>query len=280
MSNIDTALRIVDKFQATTPQEGVAWILDRDQTLNRLRAILRQPELIHQRALNACGPAVFFRTWFSRDPVAAANFSCTLLRDGSAQIGSLTVNAGWKLLGQNYSKLRSYTDGLKPGSTPETADWMLLSALRQSENLWWDYAGEPNTAADYAAGITLPGTVTGWLNATNVYSNVNDGTSLVLPSDKSVLLNLQTPPHLDVILLVDSSVTSLYLTPIADIPDRGWVPIPNHYIAMLSPITLQPEDSRWLHIDIWTWGSNRSGWQGSEKLLNNYFGAIVATVKG
>lgn len=278
MSNIDTALGVIDDFQSTTPQTSIAWVLDRDQTLDRLRSLLRDPQLVHQRALNACGPAVFFRTWISRDPVAAARFACSLLRDGRGQIGSLTINAGWKLLGQNYANLRAHTDGLNPTSTPEPADWMLLAALRQSENIWFDYTGEPNTPSDYVAGITLPGTLAGWLNATNVYSIVKDGTSLVLPSERSALLNLTTSPNSDTILLVDSTVATLYSSPIAEEPDRGWLPIPNHYVAMLSPLQLHATDSRWIHMNIWTWGGDRSGWQGSAKLLNNYFGAIVATL--
>ena len=39
---------------------------------------------------------------------------------------------------------------------------MLLSALRDSENIWFDYAGEPFTLGDAVAGLTLPGTLAGW----------------------------------------------------------------------------------------------------------------------
>jgi hypothetical protein len=79
----------------------------------------KNPVLLNQRGLNTCGPAVFFRIWFARDPVAAADFACSLLMTGSATIGSLKVTAGWKLLGQRYAILRSVTNAAHPNSTPE-----------------------------------------------------------------------------------------------------------------------------------------------------------------
>ena len=152
MSDVDSALAVVDAFEAE-PNQNVAWQLDRYWTLQRLRTLLRNPELIDQRGLNACAPAVFFRVWLERAPVAAANFGCALLRDGSASIGSLNVAPGWKLLGQNYANLKAATDAAHPNATPENADWMLLSALRDSENLWFDYVGEPFTTGNAVAGL-------------------------------------------------------------------------------------------------------------------------------
>src|SRR4051812_17228429 len=178
MSAVDEALAAVDVFEAEERQD-VAWQLDRGWTLIRLRELLRNPELIDQRGLNACAPAVFFRVWLARDPVAAATFACALLRDGSAAIGSLRVAPSWKLLGQNYASLKAATDAAHPHATPENADWMLLSALRDSENIWFDYAGEPYTAGDAVAGLTLPSTVASWLSATNLYSSVVNDTNLV-----------------------------------------------------------------------------------------------------
>lgn len=101
MRDINAALRYVDNFEATGGT-NVAWQLDRYWTLQRIRTLIQHPELIEQRGLNACGPVVFFRIWFARDPLVAATFACKMLRDGSAYIGTLAVAPSWKLLAQDY----------------------------------------------------------------------------------------------------------------------------------------------------------------------------------
>ena len=143
MSDIATALAKVDAFEASAPA-AVAWKLDRGVTLQRIRTLIQHPEQLHQRGLNACAPAVFFRVWLARDPVGAADFACALLRDGSAALGSLAVAAGDALKAQDYAVVRTTSEATQSGSMPDTADWMLLSALRDSENVL-PYLGEPNT---------------------------------------------------------------------------------------------------------------------------------------
>lgn len=129
MSTIEAALANIASFEAEE-WHGVAWELDRAAVILRLRELVQNPSLLDQRGLNACAPAVFFRVWLSRDPVAAAAFACTLLRDGSGLIGSLVVAPSWKLKQQKYSLLRATIDAEHPNATPECTDWMLLSALR------------------------------------------------------------------------------------------------------------------------------------------------------
>jgi hypothetical protein len=254
----------------------VAWQLDRYWTLQRIRALLRDPNLVGQRGLNACGPAVFFRVWFARDPVAAATFACTLLRDGSASIGSLQVAPSWKLLGQDYAMLKSVTDAAHPASTPENADWMLLSALRDSENVWFDYAGEPFTVGDKVAGLTLPSTLAGWLNATNLYTSVTNDTNVVFSGDREELLAQTPASDQDVILLINPpAIHDLSSTPPAGPPPAAdGLSIPLHYVLMTAPFATW-NDPAWINIECWSWSRIYRGWQGTERFFNNYFGLII-----
>jgi hypothetical protein len=87
-----------------------------------------------------------------------------MLRDGTASIGTLIVAAGGRLLTQDYGSLKLATESAHPGATPENADWMLLSSLRDSENIFFDYLGEPYTTMDMAAGLTVPSTLASWLH--------------------------------------------------------------------------------------------------------------------
>jgi hypothetical protein len=240
MSALDTALARVDTF-AANPDVAVAWHLDRAGTLARLRALLRRPELSNQRSLNACGPAAFFRVWFARGLVSAADFSCNLLRNGSAAIGSLVVAASTKLRSQDYPALRAATDGAHPHATPETADWMRLSALRDSENIFFDYLGEPFTAGDSVAGIPLPSTLAGWLSATGLYSTystVENDTTLVFSGDQQKFRQLIPTSNADVVLMVNAAAIYDLTQPpfIGPPPGGGGFSVPNDYIVMTGPL--------------------------------------------
>jgi hypothetical protein len=277
MSDLNAALAFVDDFDANA-STNVSWKLDRYWTLQRIRALLRHPEELNQRGLNACAPAIFFRIWFARDPVSAAKFSCSLLRDGSASIGSLFIAPSWKLRDQNYAMLKSTTDAAHYGATPENADWMLLSALRDSENIYFDYVGEPYTLQEMAAGVTLPSTLCGWLNATNLYSSVANETNILTASSQQRLLSMIPTSNVDIVLMVSSSFNAnMYPSiPTDQQPGVGGVHIPDHYVLQTAPFA-QWNDPAWLNIECWSWGRTLTGWVGYDQFFTKYFGLILAT---
>ncbi|GAA3149239.1 hypothetical protein GCM10010521_40790 [Streptomyces rameus] len=275
MSDVITALADVEAFR-TQPDQSVAWGLDRNAVIQRLQALLQNPNLLDQRGLNACAPAVFFRTWLARDPVAAASFTCNMLRGGSASIGSLVVTPDTDLTGQDYSTLRANTDAQHPHAMPECTDWMLLSALRDSENIFFDYLGQPYTLGDSVAGLTLPGTVAGWLTATNLYSSVSDNTTVLGPADLPPLLSLIPTSDVDIVLFVNANA----LYDLATAPGSPVVPFPtiaapDHYVLMTGPF-VEADGTNWIDIDVWTWGSIKTGWQNIPRFLDNSFGWMVA----
>ncbi len=281
MGSLMDALASVDAFEAN-PDKDIAWNLDRGATLGRLRELLNKPELLDQRGLNVCGPAVFFRLWLARDPAAVAIFACNLLMGGSANIGPLVVTAGNGLLSQVYSQIRAMFDGSAGHKvTPESADWMLLSALRDSDNIFLDYLGEPGTVGDRTAGVTLPSTVQGWLASTNVYSLVVNETNLVLPADKKHLLELMPAPNVDIVLMVNAAAASGIATspipPEWSPPQAGGFPLPDHYISMTGKF-IQSSNQLWVNMNFWSWGENRTGWQGSDLLFSDYFGLVTASI--
>lgn len=277
VSDVNTALAEVDAFAGAMPA-SLAWGLDGFDVVARLRMLLANPELIDQRGLNACAPAVFYRLWLEHDPVAAARFACTLLRDGSAQIGPLVVAPSWKLLGQRYGQLRFATDAAHPGATPDCTDWMLLSALRDSENIWFDYAGEPYTAGDAVAGITLPATVASWLSATGLYTSVENSTNLVVSADLQQFLMQNPRPDLDILLFINAAAIYDMTTTIpAPVPAGNWLTVPNHYVHLKS-MPFVDDVQQWVHLDTWSWARTWAGWQGSERFRTNYFGYLRATM--
>ncbi|USQ85734.1 hypothetical protein NFX46_19395 [Streptomyces phaeoluteigriseus] len=277
MSDVSTALANVEEFR-TQSDQSVSWGLNRNDVIQRLKALLQAPNLLDQRGLNACAPAAFFRVWLARDPVAAAAFTCQMLRHGSSTIGSLTVDPDADLTGQDYSTLRADTNAQHPNAMPESTDWMLLSALRDSENIYFDYLGQPYTLGDSVAGLTLPGTLAGWLSATHLYSSVSDNTTLLGPADLPPLLDLIPTSNVDILLFVNANA----IYDLATTPGPPEVPfpvfaVPDHYVLMAGPF-VQADGTNWIDIDVWTWGSIKTGWQKIPRFLNNSFGWMVATV--
>ena len=279
MADVAGALAKIDEFEAIGPPV-VAWQLDRATTIERIRTLVRHPELLNQRSLNACGPAVFFRIWFARDPVAAAVFSCAMLRDGFASIGSKLVQPRPGLLAQNYAALRATADAAQLHSMPDTADWMLLSALRDSENLLIPYLGEPHTLGDRAAGVTLPMTLTGWLTATALYQPVENATTVLPGVDNNRLVTLIPTSNVDAVLLINSTFNANLFPTLASRPATppvmAGIHLPDHYVLVTAPCQL--DMAMWLNVEFWTWGRTISGWVGTSDFGSRYFGMIVATV--
>jgi hypothetical protein len=279
-SSADSAISTVNAFAASGDRKN-AWQLDRAATLNRLVALLRVPDRLHQRGLNACGPAVLFRMWLARDPVAVANFAIDVLRTGSSLIGSLPVAAGSALLAQDYIAVKAAADAVRPGDMPETADWMLLSTLRDAENDALDYLGEPGTVRDKLAGMTLPGALVSWLKATSMYSSVEDRTNLVQTADRQALLDLVPAGNSDVPLFVHHHfIAPLFPEPVGVPPQNGLaniLTVPDHYV-LLNGRCILADDPGWTAVDCWSWGDIKRGFQGTERLFANYFGMVIATI--
>jgi hypothetical protein len=269
-SDFNDALARVDSVEAQ-PVE-LPWNLDGHTTLERLRALLRDPTLLNQRGVHACGPAVFFRIWLERDPVAAADLACAMLRDGQASIGSLVIRAGDGLLNQDYAAVRARVEAATPNTMPETADWMLLSSLRDSENVFLDYLGEPNTVADKLAGMTTPHTLAGWLSATNLYSSFDSDTNVAVPKDRQRILSLIPTSDIDVVVFLNHASTIGLLgqpTPTPPKVNPIGIVVPDHFVLMTGPIT-PADDPAWIDLDIWTWGRMTPGFQGTEFFFENF----------
>lgn len=175
---------------------------------------------------------------------------------------------------QDYAVLRQNANAIVANSMPESADWMLLSALRDSENHVIDYLGEPHTIRDRLAGITLPVTLTSWLEATNAYSSVSNRTTLLSDSEAS-LLQLIPAPNVDIALLVNSGIIAFFPSPVGAPNPADLIQVQDHYVLMTEPATIGGNPA-WMRIGLWTWGRVESGWVGHDHFLKKYFGPIVA----
>jgi hypothetical protein len=271
VSSTADAYAIVNAF-ANEPSTGGAWSsLDRATVARRLNEIITDPRVVQQGALNLCGPASFFSQWAKRDPAAFATFATDLFDNGWGSIGSLTVAPGQDLLNQNYADMQRRMGA----SISPAADWMVLGALRNSTDVFWQgsWSGDPN---QMLAAMTRPEELANWFSATGIYTNVSCEGNWVSPKGLPHALGLQQRPGVDIALLIHAN---LMATSRNQPYDRNWLlsQFPNHFVVLLGDV-VQNIQTRAVQLTVWTWGEVQTLVVSQDDFVNNYYGAVVARI--
>ena len=239
---------------------------------DRLEALVKNPRLLHQRSLSACGTAAFLHIWFKRDPGSAVRWALDLFEHGHARIGSLDITPSQDLLKQNYqSLLKTFNVTTPRGGTllvippvDEVAEWVMISALRDTNPVFGRFLGTPD---DHLAGMVRPEDVQGWLAATGLYSGVVNNTNLPAPRNNfSEALCYSPTDNRDVVLLISTRMLERNLARSActcnevdkgeTLKEKGAALLepflPNHYIVLEQPI--QEPASNHVSLCFWCWG--------------------------
>jgi hypothetical protein len=245
-----------------------SWALDRHAVARRLTDLVQRPSLISQGRLNLCGPALVFKVWLERDPVACVTFARALFEEGTAQIGSLSVRPSPGLLAHAYRP----TAG-RPTNCP-SADWMLMAALRDATNRAWPYRWEGGPREAIAA-MTLPGALRRWLTATGLYSSVRDETNLVWARGLAHARTLAPAPECDLFLLVASELFDRPRSLPARLGKYAVSLLPNHWIALRSRV-IEP-DADLVAFTFWSWGADQPPVVlPRTRFRRCYYGAVTA----
>ncbi|MDL5365983.1 hypothetical protein QSH18_10240 [Xanthomonas sp. NCPPB 2654] len=279
VSDIDEARDVIATFRDT--DGSGSWNgLDRTEVADRLLDLVNNPRLIRQGYLNLCGPAALLVMWASRDPLGFANFATTLYDDGSADLGDLSIVPKDTLLAQDYSNLSTNTYG---------ADWMLLSAIRNTDQPFWQssWVGDPE---QQLAALTRPEELASWLRATGIYAQVSDEGNWAAPAGIPHATGIEFREGRDVSLLINTNLLHDARRSAASIDERFLLNLfPNHYIVGLNNITVavmdgpQNDDGTLkFHKDdvllsIWSWGENSVDLAvPQQSFVDNYYGAVIA----
>jgi len=248
-----------------------AWRLDRRAVADRLHRLVDEPGLISQGRLNLCGPALLFKVWLERDPVACVTFANTLFERGRANIGDLPVQPSRGLREHEYGR-----PGRRPTNCP-AADWMLMASVRDATNQVFPYRYERGLREAMAA-MTLPGALRRWLSATGVYGSVRDDTNLVLARGVAHARKLTPTPDRDVFLLVASE---MFAGPgsLAVRARRLVVSLlPNHWVALTSRV-VEPGPGK-VALRFWSWGADQPPVLLDRRAFRRcYYGAVIADAR-
>lgn len=302
-SSYSDAKAIVDKFSAQT--DAGAWPnLSRATVAQRLSQLVsvptpnsppdmppdqatNGPRIITQGSLNLCGPASFFEMAIGRDPVAAMQFASDLFNTGSAKLGSLQVSPKQDLLQADFSAMYA-----KANSKFEQADWMLMGALRNSTDVFWQgsWQGDPS---QMVSAMTRPEELAGWMKSAGLWSSVTDSGKWATNPGIVAASNIKISDGTDVALLIHANLIaqSKLFDPangnaFPDDDPRQTPPtktdntfllssFPNHWVVLLSEI-LPDAGGQNVRFTIWTWGKRYHLIAPNQVFLDNYYGAVIS----
>jgi hypothetical protein len=194
--------------------------INRQDVADGLRRRISNPQNIDQGRSSLCGPAVFIYCLAKRKPIQYAKYVIDLYEKGEATIGRLKVKPG--------NDCKDYTPKPQRGQRQliPDVDWIALAGLRDSENNFLDY-DHPN---DQIAGITPPGTISGWFAFAD-FQAVRENTNIFF--DESLYTLLQAhKKHVSgacVCLFVGANVLQGF--------PKGKSPA-DHWVVLTSPITI------------------------------------------
>jgi len=262
-----TASAALDAF-ATETGTGTWPKLPRNRVALRLTQLVRDPSLLNQAGLNACGPAAALYLFARRWPDQFISFVVDLYDKGEAGLGSVKVK------GDGLFDKDPLTLGWATGSEPELLDWMILSAVLRSEGGLARFSGLPT---DSVSGITWPKDMVTWLKGAG-YATVTDNTNLFWTKGLDDLRGLTPGPQRDVVVLVNvdlvlsaASATQTFVKHVASSALRS---LPNHWFVLQQPIT---EAGGRIKATAYTWGHGDYVFDASlDAWKSAYYGAVSA----
>ena len=231
--------KIVDKVglgstDPTTPAGGAlttrkAWPhLDPTLVMTRVHDLVANPNLFNQGALGLCTSAAFFHHVLQRKGPQFQSFANALFGAGVGYVGELKVSPGSDLRNVDYAALLT-----KFPSLPPQADWMVMSALRDSANWFFDFEGAPD---ENSAMATSAKELSGWYESTGFYTGVSFSDSTGIPAVKATKKTA-------------SNHIALWIT--ADLVAPG--SNATHMITLETPFVIN-EVADSITFDYWTWG--------------------------
>lgn len=268
VSSREDAIAIIEDFR--TRDFISPWAsLDREDVADRLIDLINEPRAIQQGALNLCGPAALICMWNGRDPVGFANYATDLYDAGTGYIGSLEISPDSDILDIDFNAISGKANTW-------SADWMVLGAIRNSLNVWWQPSWVGNPSQELA-GLTRPEELADWLTATGIYETVENEANWVKEKGIPHALNLPQQEGRDIALLLHSNLLKAAKH---EELDRSILLslFPNHFVVLINEVLLNVENDQ-INLSLWTWGSTSIMISVSKQVfVKNYYGAVIATL--
>jgi hypothetical protein len=253
------------------------WKVDRDALADRLEELVDDPGLVEQDGLNLCGPAALLRVWLAEDPLAVARLACTLYEHGEARLGGLRIKPGPdSLIQHDYATLKALVEAsaTPPARFCPVAEWMLMGALRDSENATVGFEGLPDELLAGPSGLTTPGELEVWLESTGLYDEIREEANIFFTKGLAHAKGLR-PGARDVLLLINAHMLRNVQGALPVKPGDLLVnAFPNHWVVLTAPITEATDGL--VEFTCWSRGTDLHVSVTKKTFEANYFGALTA----
>ena len=230
--------RIIDKVGLSDADPAVpaggalttrkAWPhLGPTQVTARIHDLVANPNLFNQGGLGLCTAAAFFHHVLQRKGSEFDTFATALYGSGVGYLGALKVAPGGDLRNVDYAALLTRFPTLPP-----QADWMTMSALRDSANWFFDFEGAPDESFSMSTSAKELST---WYRDTGYYTSVGYSDTTGLAAVK----NVKKTDSNQVALWVEASLVA---------PGSK----STHMITLETPFVID-EAADTISFDYWTW---------------------------
>jgi hypothetical protein len=231
--------------------------LDKATVTTRLQALKADANLVDQGALGLCGEATFYHHVIQRDGDKFYSCANAVLNAGIGFIGDLKIDPDSDLRHADYGAIVAKRGSTKPPIPPQ-ADWMMLAALRDTENEFLDYEGTPEESmaegSDFSERYD-------WYKKSNLYS-------AVIADDNTDFNHVKTA----IVKRADNHISLRIDVALISSGQKG-----GHVIALESPFVFDEANDK-VTFDYWTWGQPvRKCETTIANFKANYKGAIIAT---
>jgi len=209
--------------------------------------------------------------WAQDAPDAYGAFAAALFDNGAANLapdqsgGGLRIQASSALLGADYDAIATRMTA-KGFPVQSQADWMVMSAIRDSTNVLFRYTGDPDDWVSRTLGdgaITSPLSpirdLDSWLRNADAWVSVVDASNDLLTASLQQA-ELLEPIRSRCLLNIDVGMLN---------NDTG-----RHTVVLRSPIT--ETNDGFVTIKVWSWAGLRDVRVTKAKFEDTYFGANVA----
>jgi hypothetical protein len=138
--------------------------LNKALVVARLNDLKGNANLFDQGNVGLCTAAAFYHHTIQKDPLQFHLFATGLYAQGLGFLGKLKIASGDDLRNMDYNILAN-----RFGTMPPQADWMLMSALCDSANWFFDFEGTPD---EDTAINTSAGEMSDWYRQTGFYATI------------------------------------------------------------------------------------------------------------
>jgi hypothetical protein len=179
-ARLPSALATVAAFGAKPA--GSNWLhLDRSAVAAGVAAVVTLPDSVQQGGNGLRTEAAFANIWAQDNPDAYAAFATSLYDNGAADLapfqggGGIRIPPSAALLGADYGAIAARMSA-RHVPVPSQADWMILSAIRDSSNLLVNFTGDPDDWVSHNLGddAEFVGEPANWMRAVSAWTNVVD----------------------------------------------------------------------------------------------------------